>query len=89
MSGSGLWFSRFACAGEGWLPLVAFGSMPVAAFGSMPVVQGAMDAAQPAAADNEAVAIGRGRGPGPGPVHAARVQAQAQLDAARASTAAR
>ncbi len=26
MSGSGLWFSRFAQAGEGWLPLVAFGS---------------------------------------------------------------
>lgn len=26
MSGSGLWFSRFATAGEGWLPLVAFGS---------------------------------------------------------------
>ncbi len=26
MSGSGLWFSRFAGAGEGWLPLVAFGS---------------------------------------------------------------
>jgi hypothetical protein len=26
MSGSGLWFSRFASAGEGWLPLVAFGS---------------------------------------------------------------
>jgi hypothetical protein len=26
MSGSGLWFSRFASGGEGWLPLVAFGS---------------------------------------------------------------
>ncbi len=26
MSGSGLWFSRFAAGGEGWLPLVAFGS---------------------------------------------------------------
>ena len=26
MSGSGLWFSRFAASGEGWLPLAAFGS---------------------------------------------------------------
>jgi hypothetical protein len=26
MSGYGLWFSRFAASGEGWLPLVAFGS---------------------------------------------------------------
>jgi hypothetical protein len=26
MSGSGLWFSRFTAGGEGWLPLVAFGS---------------------------------------------------------------
>ncbi len=28
MSGSGPWFSGFACAGEGWLPLVAFAGMP-------------------------------------------------------------
>ena len=27
MSGSGLWFSHFACAGEGWLPLVALDGM--------------------------------------------------------------
>jgi hypothetical protein len=26
MSGYGLWFSRFTASGEGWLPLVAFGS---------------------------------------------------------------